>query len=190
MIAVRIGPDVRFAVVGAKSYFARRSPPLTPHELVGHNCIGLRLPTSGGLYGWEFEKDGREVRVRVEGQLVFNGVLPIVDAALAGLGLGHVPEDLAGPYLSNGDLVRVLDDWCAPWSGYQSTIRAGGNPRRPSPCWSTPSATGTPGTMSPRLDFPAANRMSGVPARVCKGTARAVDGGLNPRIFGGGSILG
>jgi DNA-binding transcriptional LysR family regulator len=119
MIAVRIGPDVRFAVVGAKSYFAGRSPPNTPHDLTGHNCISLRLPTSGGLYAWEFEKDGREVRVRVEGQLVFNGVLPIVDAALAGLGLGHVPEDLAEPYLSNGDLVRVLEDWCAPWSGYQ-----------------------------------------------------------------------
>ncbi len=119
MIAVRIGPDVRFAVVGAKSYFAKRPAPQTPHDLVGHNCVCLRLPTSGGLYAWEFEKDGREVRVRVEGQLVFNGVLPIVDAALAGLGLAHVPEDLAEPYLGGGDLVRVLEDWCAPWSGYR-----------------------------------------------------------------------
>ena len=110
MIAVRIGPDVRFAVVGAKSYFATRPPPKTPHDLIGHNCISLRLPTYGGLYAWEFEKDGREVRVRVEGQLVFNGVFQIVDAALAGLGLGYVPEDLAEPYLASGHLVRALEE--------------------------------------------------------------------------------
>jgi DNA-binding transcriptional LysR family regulator len=119
MIAVRIGPDVRFAVVGAKSYFAKRSPPKAPHDLIGHNCINLRLPTYGGLYAWEFEKDGRELRVRVEGQLVFNGVFQVLDAALAGLGLAYVPEDLAEPYLAKGRLIRALEEWCAPWSGYR-----------------------------------------------------------------------
>lgn len=118
MIAVRIGPDLGFAVVGAKSYFAKRPPPLTPQDLVGHSCINLRLPTHGGLYAWEFERDGREVRVRVEGQLVFNGIFQILDAALAGFGLAHVPEDLAQPYLARGRLQRVLEDWCPPWSGY------------------------------------------------------------------------
>ena len=118
MIAVRIGPDVRFAMVGAKSYFAKRSPPKTPHDLITHNCINLRLPTYGGLYAWEFEKDGRELKVRVEGQLVFNGVFQVLDAALAGLGLAYVPEDLAEPYLARGRLIRALEDWCAPWSGY------------------------------------------------------------------------
>src|SRR5208282_1299556 len=88
MIAVRIGPDVRFAVVGAKSYFAKRPAPKTPQDLIGHNCINLRLPTYGGLYAWEFEKDGRELRVRVEGQLVFSSVFQALDAALAGLGIG------------------------------------------------------------------------------------------------------
>ena len=119
MIAVRIGPDVRFAVVGAKSYFAKRPPPKTPHDLIGHNCINLRLPTHGGLNAWEFEKDGRELRARVEGQLVFNGVFQVLDAALAGLGLGFVPEDLAQAYLARRRLIRVLDEWCAPWSGYR-----------------------------------------------------------------------
>jgi DNA-binding transcriptional LysR family regulator len=118
MIAVRIGPDVRFAVVGAKSYFAKRSPPKTPQDLIGHNCINLRLPTYGGLYPWEFEMDGRELKVRVEGQLVFNGIFQVLDAALAGLGLAYVPEDLAQPYLAKGRLRRVLEEWCAPWSGY------------------------------------------------------------------------
>lgn len=118
MIAVRIGPDLGFAVVGAKSYFAKRPPPRTPQDLVGHSCINLRLPTHGGLYAWEFERDGREVRVRVEGQLVFNGIFQILDAALAGFGLAHVPEDLAQPYLARGRLQRVLEDWCPPWSGY------------------------------------------------------------------------
>jgi DNA-binding transcriptional LysR family regulator len=118
MIAVRIGPDVRFAVVGAKSYFAKRSAPKTPQDLIGHNCINLRLPTYGGLYAWEFEKDGRELRVRVEGQLVFSSVFQALDAALAGLGLSYVPEDLAEAHLAAGRLSRALEDWSAPWPGY------------------------------------------------------------------------
>jgi DNA-binding transcriptional LysR family regulator len=118
MIAVRVGPDVRFAVVGTKSYFATRPPPKTPQDLIGHNCINLRLPTYGGIYAWEFEKEGREVKVRVEGQLVFNGIFQVLDAALAGLGLAYIPEDLAQPYIVKNRLQRVLDDWCAPWSGY------------------------------------------------------------------------
>ncbi len=118
MIAVRIGPDIRFAVVGAKSYFVERPPPKTPHDLVGHTCINLRFPTHGGLYAWEFEQDGRELKVRVEGQLVFNGIFQVLNAALAGFGLAYVPEDLAQPHLAKGRLKRVLEDWCPPWSGY------------------------------------------------------------------------
>lgn len=118
MIAVRIGPDVRFAVVGLKSYFAKRSPPKTPQDLIGHTCINLRLPTHGNLYAWDFEKDGRELKVRVEGQLVFNNGLQLINAALAGFGLAYVPEDLARPYLAKGRLKRVLEDWCPPWPGY------------------------------------------------------------------------
>jgi len=118
MIAVRIAPDIRFAAVGAKSYFAKRPAPTTPQDLIGHTCINQRLPTYGGLYAWEFERDGRELKVRVEGQLVFNSGLQVVKAALAGFGLAYVPEDLAQPYLANGRLKRVLEDWCPPWSGY------------------------------------------------------------------------
>jgi DNA-binding transcriptional LysR family regulator len=118
MIAVRIGPDVRFVVVGAKSYFAGRPPPKAPQDLIGHNCINLRLPTYGGLYAWEFEKNGRELRVRVEGQLVFSGVFQALDGAVAGLGLAYVPEDLAEPYLVKGRLKQALHEWSAPRSGY------------------------------------------------------------------------
>ncbi|MEK0083037.1 LysR family transcriptional regulator [Geminicoccaceae bacterium SYSU G07066] len=118
MIAVRIGPDIRFAVVGAPSYLAQRPPPRTPQDLLGHPCINQRLPTYGGLYAWEFEKDGRQLRVRVEGQLVFNSVFQVLDAALAGFGLAYVPEDLAQPHLAEGRLVRVLEEWSPPWSGY------------------------------------------------------------------------
>ncbi len=118
MISVRIGPDIRFAVVGAKSYFAKHTPPKEPQELVAHSCINLRLPTYGGLYAWEFENDGREVKVRVEGQLVFNSIFENLNAALGGFGLAHVPDDLAQPYLAKGRLVRVLDEWCPTWSGY------------------------------------------------------------------------
>jgi DNA-binding transcriptional LysR family regulator len=117
MISVRIGPDVRFAVVGAKSYLAKNPAPKEPQELLSHRCINLRLPTYGGLYPWEFERDGHEVKVRVEGQLVFNSIFDNLNAALAGFGLAHVPEDLAQPYLAKGRLVRVLDDWCPCWPG-------------------------------------------------------------------------
>jgi DNA-binding transcriptional LysR family regulator len=118
MIAVRIGPDMRMAVVGAPSYFARRSPPKTPHDLIGHQCINLRLPTHGGLYAWEFEKGGRELKVRVEGQLIFNMTDQMLNAALAGFGMAYIPEDLAEPHLAKGRLKRVLKDWCAPFPGY------------------------------------------------------------------------
>src|SRR5712692_8651612 len=118
MIAVRIGPDMRMAVVGAPSYFAKRSPPKKPQDLTDHNCINLRLPTYGGLYAWEFEKGGRELKVRVDGQLVFNGTAQMLNAALAGFGLAYVPEELAQPHLAKGRLKRVLEDWCPPFSGY------------------------------------------------------------------------
>jgi len=118
MIAVRIGPDMRMAVVGAPSYFAKRSPPKKPQDLTGHNCINLRLPTYGGLYAWEFEKGERELKVRVEGQLVLNGTTQMLNAALAGLGLAYVPQDLAQPHLDTGLLTRVLEDWCPPFPGY------------------------------------------------------------------------
>jgi DNA-binding transcriptional LysR family regulator len=118
MIAVRIGPDQRMAVVGAPSYFVKRSRPKTPRELIGHNCINLRLPTRGGLYSWEFEKGKRQLRVHVEGQLIFNGTTQILSAALGGFGLAYMPEDVAQPHLAKGRLRRVLEDWCPPFSGY------------------------------------------------------------------------
>ena len=118
MIAVRIGPDLRMAVVGAPSYFARRPKPQTPQDLAEHTCINIRLPTLGGFYAWEFEKDGRALNVRVEGQLVFNNVPMILKAARAGFGLAFVLEDRVEAYLAEGSLVRVLADWCPPFSGY------------------------------------------------------------------------
>jgi DNA-binding transcriptional LysR family regulator len=118
MISVRIGPDLRMAVVGAPSYFRNRSEPRKPQDLIGHNCINLRLPTHGGLYAWEFEKDGRELKVRVEGQLVFNGTYQMLNAALAGFGLACVPEDLVQHHFAKGRLNRVLEEWCPPYSGY------------------------------------------------------------------------
>jgi DNA-binding transcriptional LysR family regulator len=118
MIAVRIGPDLRMAVVGTPAYFASHPEPSTPHDLTSHACINLRMPTSGGLYAWEFEWDGREVNARVDGQLVFNDVPLMVEAALAGLGLACVFEDYVEPYIADGRLVRVLSDWCTPFPGY------------------------------------------------------------------------
>ncbi len=118
MIAVRIGPDLRVAIVGAKSYFRKRPEPKRPQDLIGHACINLRLTTHGGLYAWEFEKGGRELKVRVDGQLTFNGTFQMLDAALAGFGLAYVPEDVAQPHLAKGRLKRVLEDWCPPFPGY------------------------------------------------------------------------
>lgn len=118
MIAVRIGPDMRMAVVGAPSYFAGRKRPQTPQDLTDHLCVNLRLPTLGGLYAWEFEKDGRELKVRVDGQLAFNDTGLMLEAAMAGLGLAYLPEDKVAPQLAQGRLVRVLADWCAPFPGY------------------------------------------------------------------------
>lgn len=118
MIAVRIGPDLRMAVVGAPSYLAARPKPRTPQDLTGHSCINLRLPTYGGIYAWEFEKRGRELKVRVDGPLVFNNSALRVNAALAGLGLAYLPEDVVAPHVADGRLVRVLADWCPPFPGY------------------------------------------------------------------------
>ena len=118
MIAVRIGPDLRMAVVGTPAYFRNRALPKRPQDLTAHRCINLRLPTHGGIYAWEFEKRGRELKVRVEGQLVFNTIDLRLQAALAGLGLTMLPEDIVQPYIGKGKLTRVLEDWCAPFSGY------------------------------------------------------------------------
>ena len=118
MIAVRIGPDMRMAVVGAPSYFRTRPDPKRPQDLTEHNCINLRLPTHGGVYAWEFEKSGRELRARVDGQLTFNATAQMLNAALEGLGLAYIPEGMAEPHLAKGRLKRVLADWCQPYSGY------------------------------------------------------------------------
>jgi DNA-binding transcriptional LysR family regulator len=118
MIAVRIGPDMRMAVVGAPAYLARRPAPATPHDLTAHDCLNLRLPTHGGLYAWEFEKDGHALNVRVEGQLTFNSSTPRLRAALAGFGLAFLPEDMVQESIDDGRLVRVLEDWCRPFPGY------------------------------------------------------------------------
>ncbi|AZC88949.1 LysR family transcriptional regulator [Pseudomonas chlororaphis] len=118
MIAVRIGPDMRMAVVGSPAYFARYPKPKVPSDLMQHNCINLRMPTYGGIFSWEFEKKGQALKVRVEGQLVFNNIAMRLDAALKGLGLAYMPEDLVLAHVEQGRLIRVLADWCEPFSGY------------------------------------------------------------------------
>jgi DNA-binding transcriptional LysR family regulator len=118
MVAVRIGPDLRMAVVGSPAYLAGRARPRVPQDLAGHQCINLRLPTAGGLYAWELGKDGRELRVRVDGQLAFNNASMVLRAALAGFGLACVLEDHAAAHVADGALVRVLEDWCPPFAGY------------------------------------------------------------------------
>jgi DNA-binding transcriptional LysR family regulator len=133
MIAVRVGPDMRMAVVGAPSYFAARKKPRTPHELTEHNCINLRLPTHGGVYVWEFEKNGRPLNVRVEGQLVFNGAGGLLNAAVNGLGLAFLMEGYAKEHIAKGRLVRVLSEWCPPFSGYHLYYPSR---RQPSPAFS------------------------------------------------------
>lgn len=134
MIAVRVGPDLRMAVVGAPSYFEQRKRPRTPQDLTEHNCINLRLPSHGGrLYAWEFEKNGRELNVRVEGQLVFNSADLLLEGALHGLGLAYLMEGHVQPHLAQGRLVRVLSDWCPPFSGYHLYYPSR---RQPSPAFS------------------------------------------------------
>lgn len=118
MIAVRISSPKRMAVVGAPSYFAHHTPPSTPRDLTHHTCLNLRLPTQGGLYLWEFERHGRPINVRVSGPLIFNDTDLLMDAALKGFGLACVMDDAAEHYISTGQLVRVLDDWCPPFPGY------------------------------------------------------------------------
>jgi DNA-binding transcriptional LysR family regulator len=118
MIAVRIGPDLRMAVVGSPSYFKSKPEPKKPQDLIGHNCINLRLPTHGGVYVWEFEKNGRELKVRVEGQLTLNSAVQMMNAALVGSGLAYIPEGLVEAHIAKGRLKRVLADWCLPYDGY------------------------------------------------------------------------
>lgn len=118
MIAMRIGPDWRMAIVAAPSYFATRPEPVTPHDLTTHNCINLRLASYGGFYAWEFERGGEKLNVRVEGQLAFNSTTPILVAALAGHGLACLPEGMAAPHIAAGRLRQVLVGWCPLFDGY------------------------------------------------------------------------
>jgi len=118
MIAVRVGPDMRMAVVGAPSYLNNRAVLKNPQDLIRHQCINLRLPTRGGVYAWEFEKGRRKLNVRVDGQLTLNGTKQMLNAALEGFGLAYVPEDVARPHVIKRRLTRVLEDWCPPFPGY------------------------------------------------------------------------
>ena len=117
MIAMRIGPDLRMAVVGSPAYFARHPIPHSPQDLTRHNCIGIRLPTYGGVFPWDLEKEGHEVNVRIEGQLVFNNLALRLNSALDGLGLAYLPEDQVLDHVAAGRLIRVLEDWCEPFAG-------------------------------------------------------------------------
>ena len=132
MIAVRIGSNFRMAVVAAPSYFASRPRPLSPQDLTGHDCIGLRLPTHGGLYAWDFRKDARALEVRIQGRVVFNTVGMMRNAALEGLGLAYLPEDVVEAPLRKGQLVRILEDWCPPLPGYHLYYTSR---RQPSPAF-------------------------------------------------------
>lgn len=118
MIAVPIGPQLRMAAVASPAYFARNPPPKKPQDLVNHRCIDIRFPTKGAVDAWEFERRGRKVNVRVEGQLIFNTTPHIAAAAVDGLGIAYLPEDEFKPHLDEGRLVRVLEDWCPWFSGY------------------------------------------------------------------------
>jgi DNA-binding transcriptional LysR family regulator len=133
MIAVPIGPSLRMAVVASPDYFARHPAPKAPHDLTAHRCINQRMPTSGGLYVWDFERRGRKVNVRVDGPLIFNTSPPQVDAALAGLGIALLPEDELVAHLVTGQLVRVLEDWCPKFAGYHLYYPSR---RQPSPAFS------------------------------------------------------
>jgi DNA-binding transcriptional LysR family regulator len=118
MVAVRIGPDLRMAMVGSPSYLKKAPPLKTPHDLSKQLCINLRMQSSGGFYAWELEKNGRQVRVRVDGQVAFNSARMVVQAAVSGAGLGFVPEDMVESEIASGRLLRVLQDWCPSFTGY------------------------------------------------------------------------
>jgi len=133
MVAVPIGPPLRMAVVASPDYFGINPIPRTPHDLTKHRCINQRMPTSGGLYVWDFSRKGKQVNVRVDGPLVFNTAPPQVDAALAGLGITLLPEDELMSYIEDGRLVRVLEDWCPPFAGYHLYYPSR---RQPSPAFS------------------------------------------------------
>ncbi|WP_076511972.1 LysR family transcriptional regulator [Pseudacidovorax sp. RU35E] len=133
MIAVPIGPPLRMAVVASPDYFSANGIPKTPADLTTHRCINQRMPTSGGLYVWDFEKRGRKVNVRVDGPLIFNTAPPQVDASLAGLGISLLPEDELMQHLVSGRLVRVLEDWCPKFAGYHLYYPS---KRQPSPAFS------------------------------------------------------
>ncbi|MGG2397086.1 LysR family transcriptional regulator [Pseudomonas sp. SH1-B] len=133
MIAVPIGPQLRMAAVASPEYFATRPKPSKPQDLLGHTCINMRMQSAGGLYVWEFDRDGHQQNVRVDGQLVFNTSTHIVDAALAGLGVAFLPELEFGPHIEQGRLLRVLDEWCEPFPGYYLYYPSR---RQPSPAFS------------------------------------------------------
>jgi DNA-binding transcriptional LysR family regulator len=118
MIAVRMAPDMRMALAGSSTYFDRYPRPRSPQDLAEHDCIALRLPTHGGLLGWEFKRRGRSVNAQVTGRLVFNTSELIVEAALAGLGLAWVPRDIVEGHIASGSLISVLDEWAATYPGY------------------------------------------------------------------------
>ncbi|AXF19068.1 LysR family transcriptional regulator [Paraburkholderia caledonica] len=133
MIAVAIGPALRLAAVASPEYFAAHPAPKQPRDLTEHRCINQRMPTSSGLYVWDFERRGRKANVRVDGPLIFNTTPPQVEAALAGLGLALLPEDEVMPHVSAGRLVRVLEDWCPKFAGYHLYYPSR---RQPSPAFS------------------------------------------------------
>lgn len=118
MISARIGPDFCLAVVGAPSYFDDRPEPVHPKDLVNHTCINFCLPSSGGFYAWEFEEEGREIKIRVDGQLAFNNIFDALDATLDGFGLAYIPEEIILPYVQQKRLVRVLQKWSPYWDGF------------------------------------------------------------------------
>ncbi|CDZ42661.1 LysR family transcriptional regulator [Neorhizobium galegae] len=134
MVAVRIGPDVSYSVVGSSEYFERYPVPESPQDLTAHNCVNLRLPTSGGLYAWEFQEDGREFSVRVDGQLVYSNIGSAIDAALDGMGIAYAPTDLIRGYVDDGHLREVIKDWCPTFQGYHLYYP---NKRNHSPAFST-----------------------------------------------------
>ncbi|WKV85879.1 LysR family transcriptional regulator [Pseudomonas sp. B24_DOA] len=133
MIAVPIGPPLRMAVVASPGYFARHPAPQHPRELAAHRCIDIRFPTYDGVDAWEFERQGKKLKVRVDGQLVFNSTVHIADAAVNGLGIAYLPEDEFGTHLAEGRLVRVLEDWCEPFGGFHLYYPSR---RQPSPAFS------------------------------------------------------